>query len=74
MKKSLNVLISEVQSEAGRTPRSSISASTQLRDDLGFDSLELALLCVKIEAQFGVDVFACGIINTVGEIREQIDE
>ncbi len=43
-----------------------------LRADLEFDSLELAVLTVKIEAEFGVDVFADVVVTTVGEIEEKI--
>ena len=41
---------------------------------LDLDSLDLAVLTVKLEAKTGVDVFANGIVSTVGEILCQIDE
>jgi len=50
----------------------SISENTQLRKDLGFDSLDLAELTVRIEAVFKVDIFEDGIVNTVGEILVKI--
>ena len=46
--------------------------STLLTNDLGLDSLDLALLTVQIESEFGVDIFENGLISTVGEIFEQL--
>lgn len=51
-----------------------ISENTSLRDDLHFDSFALAELTVKIEAQFGVDVFEDGIVYTVGEILKKLPD
>jgi len=45
-----------------------------LRGDLGFDSLALAELTVRIEDATGVDVFAGGIVSTVGEIRKRLEQ
>lgn len=47
-----------------------ISESTPLRDDLHFDSFAPAELTVKIEAQFGVDVFEDSIVYTVGDVGD----
>jgi len=71
---SLYALIKQVMAEAGRTPPSPIAGSTRLRNDLGFDSLELAVLTTHIEATFGVDVFADGLVDTVEEIELRISE
>lgn len=48
----------------------SINSSMNLRDDIGFDSLDLAELTVRIEAEYNIDVFEKNIVNTVGEIIE----
>ena len=66
--------INEVLEESGRDQVSEIARGTLLRKDLGLDSLDLAVLTVKIEAKLGVDVFAKGIVTTVGEILDRIDE
>jgi acyl carrier protein len=39
-----------------------------LRTDLGFDSLDLAELTVRIEKDFGIDVFADSFVLTVSDI------
>ncbi len=43
-----------------------------LRNDLGFDSLDLAELTVRIEAEFGKDIFEDGIVYKIGEILEKL--
>lgn len=49
-----------------------ITSKDHLRKDLNFDSLDLAELTVRIENEFGVDVFENGIVETVGEIINKI--
>ena len=51
-----------------------INSETLLKDDLGFDSIELAQLTVIIEDVFDVDVFEDGLISSVGEILTKIDK
>lgn len=51
---------------------STITESTNLRDDLGLDSFDLAELTVYIEEEFGVDIFEDGIVNTIGEVIQKI--
>ena len=50
-----------------------INSSTVLTDDLGLDSLNLAELTVKIESEFGVDIFEKTIVRTFGEIIEILE-
>jgi len=70
----LHVLIELVMEDAGRAPSGPIVGSARLREDLGFDSLELAVLTVHIEAKFGVDVFADGVVETVGELEKKLEK
>lgn len=49
-----------------------LSHDMGLRKDIGFDSLDLAELTVRIEKEFGVDVFEDGLVTTIGEIVEKI--
>lgn len=65
--------VNEVREETGRDPLESIAIKSNLRDDLGLDSLDLAVLTVKLEASTGVDVFSDGLVQTVGEIVSRID-
>lgn len=65
-------LINEVRAEAGEQTIESVGPDSKLRS-LGLDSLDLAVLIVKIESRFGVDVFADGVVETVGEVAEKVD-
>ena len=49
-----------------------ISKSSDLRNDCGLDSLDLAELTVRIESEYDVDIFEDGIITTVGEILDKL--
>lgn len=45
---------------------------TSLRRDLDMDSLDLAELTVRIEEEYGVDIFEDGIIDRIEEIIPKI--
>ena len=49
-----------------------INDSTSLTNDLGFDSFNLAQLTVEIESEFGIDIFENEVINSVGDIFNQL--
>ncbi len=51
-----------------------ISLKDKLQTDLGFDSLELAELSVRLESNFGVDVFATHLPMTIAEIVDLLDQ
>ena len=64
----LKEIINTVLTNAGMQSISMLNENTSLRKDLGFDSLKLAELTVRIEDQFDVDIFANGIVDTASEI------
>ncbi len=45
---------------------------TKLRENLGMDSFCLAELTVRLEDETGIDVFADGLIDTVGEVLHRL--
>ena len=49
-----------------------IVANYNLREDLKMDSLALAELTVRIEAEYGIDIFADGPIYTIEEILTKL--
>lgn len=49
-----------------------IDETTHLRDQLELDSLDLAEFTVRVEKDTGVDVFADGVVQTVGEVLQKI--
>ena len=65
-------IINTVLLNRGKNEIKSILPTDNLRDDLGFDSLDLAELTVRIEAEYDIDIFADGLINTVGEIEKKL--
>ena len=42
-----------------------------LRNDLGMDSLDLAVFTVKIEESTGIDIFEEGIVTTLNEVLQR---
>jgi acyl carrier protein len=72
MKKLLEI-INTIRDNKGLKKLDSIQADFNLIQDLGFDSLDLAELTVRYEKEFGIDIFADGIITTIQEILNQID-
>ena len=69
----LLAIINTILENRGRAQIDCISADTDLRRDLGFDSFDLAEFTVRIEAEYDVDVFEDGIVYTIGDILEKID-
>lgn len=61
--------IGEVFEENGK-PKVAVRPDSRILEDLGLDSLNLALLLVKLEERTGRDPFAAGFENftTVGEL------
>jgi len=68
----LNV-INKVLDDNGVTTTSHINDSMNLKNDLGFDSFMLAELTVEIEEETGIDIFADGVVNTIGDITKKLN-
>ena len=67
-------LLNTLRENKGLEPVVAITPATHLRTELGLDSLDLAELTVRLEKETGVDVFAEGIVSTVGEVLERLGE
>jgi len=75
MKQRTNDLLTELnllRRAAGRHPLEKLIESEKLREDLELDSLDLAELTVRLQAKFGVDVFAKRNLRTVGDGVEDL--
>lgn len=70
----LKKIIDVVLENRGKQEVVEVNENSDLRNDIGFDSLDLAELTVRIEAEFDVDIFEDGIVNTVGEIIYKINK
>lgn len=66
-------IINRIQKARGRPRLATWSDGLRLRDDLGFDSMDLAELTVRIEDRLSVDVFAEGLVHTLGELRARLE-
>lgn len=65
-------ILNEMTEENGGKKLDKLDLTLSLRNDLNFDSLLLAELTVRIEDEFGVDIFEDGIIDTLGELIEKV--
>ncbi len=65
-------VINLVRTNKGLPSLGEIQPHHRLREDIGFDSLDLAELTARIDEEFGVDVFAEGLVYQAGEVDERI--
>ena len=65
-------IINTVLENRGKINVEQISDSSNLRNDCGLDSLDLAELTVRIEAEYDVDIFEESVVITIGDIMEKI--
>lgn len=69
----VKAIINEVLENSELIQITDLDYKALLVEDLGMDSLILAELTVKIEMEFGIDIFEDGIVSTVGEIIEKLE-
>lgn len=67
-------IINTILANKGIALKSTITNTSLLREDIGFDSFDLAELTVRIEDEFDVDIFKDGIVNTVEEIFQKLQK
>ena len=65
-------LINAIRAKKQRPALETLDDSMQLRGEIGFDSLDLAEFVVKIERDHDVDIFADGILQSIGEVRTKL--
>ncbi len=68
----IKTVVNTIRENKGLQPVEDVTEQTHLRDQLELDSLDLAEFTVRIEKETGVDIFADGIVQTVGEVLERI--
>ncbi|MFO7659661.1 MAG: acyl carrier protein [Candidatus Cloacimonadaceae bacterium] len=61
-------IINVVRENKSQAPLTDLKSENDLRTDLGFDSLDLAELTVRVEKEFGIDIFADSFVLTVSDI------
>ena len=73
MQENILKIINIVLENRSKKRLESITNEMNLRNDIGFDSLDLAELTVRIEAEYDIDIFEDGIVNTVAEILKKLE-
>lgn len=66
-------VLNDIRSHKGAAREPRFDGSVRLREDLGFDSIDLAELTARLDHEFGVDVFADGPVETVGEVLAKVE-
>lgn len=72
MKEKIVEIINLILVKNGKKTINEFLPSISLRNDLEFDSLDLAELTVRLEDEFDVDIFENGIVDTLEEVLSQI--
>ena len=72
MDKILLKIINGVLENNNRKKIENINDSISLRNDIGFDSLDLAEFTVCIEKEFNIDIFEDGLVDTIKEVKQKI--
>jgi acyl carrier protein len=67
-------IINSVLANRGKKEIEVCDPNLDLRTELGLDSLDLAELTVKIEMKYDVDIFADGIVSTIGEVIQKVED
>lgn len=67
-------IVNTVRDNKSLAPMDELKPEHDLRTDLGFDSLDLAELTVRIEKETGIDVFAESFVLTVGDILSKLEK
>ncbi len=73
MQDKLHETINTVRQNKGLPAVDSIDTETRLREDLEMDSLDLAEFTVRVESWSGVDVFASGLVHSIGEVMHKLN-
>jgi len=74
MKEKIISIINQIRSAKDLSPLPNIDESMLLREDLELTSFDLAELTVRIEDEYGIDIFETGLVNTVGEIYAKLQK
>ncbi len=65
-------IVNMVRENKGQLLLGELTPEMKLREDLGFDSMDLAELTVRIDERFKVDVFEAGLVDSVDEVLNRI--
>jgi len=73
-RESLKSIINDIlQEKDDASTVDSLEDSMSLTNDLGLDSLDLAEMTVRLEDEYGIDVFEEDVVDEIGEVLEKLD-
>lgn len=73
-RESLKSIINDIlQEKDDASTVDSLNDSMSLTNNLGLDSLDLAEMTVRLEDQYGIDVFEEDVVDEIGEVLEKLD-
>lgn len=72
MKKNILKIINVILENKSEELKKDIALHMSLRNDFGFDSLDLAEFTVRVEKEYNVDVFADGLVDTIDEVINKL--
>ena len=72
MDQKLKKIINGVIEKKGKSLGEDVDTSMSLRRDFGLDSFDLAELTVLVEDEFGIDIFADGLVDTLQEVEAKL--
>jgi len=67
-------IVNTVRDNKSQPPMAELMPEHDLRADLGFDSLDLAELTVRVEKEFGIDIFADSFVLTFADIFAKLNK
>ena len=68
----LLTLINEIREDKGEDPVTVIDDDVSLRRDLGFDSMDLAVLTARLDELYSIDIFEKGLVDSIREVRQRL--
>ena len=73
-RESLKSIINDIlQEKDDASTVDSLDDSMSLTNDLGLDSLDLAEMTVRLEDEYGIDVYEENVVDEIGEVLEKLD-
>ncbi|HQU71421.1 MAG: acyl carrier protein [Calditrichaeota bacterium] len=74
MKEKLLEIVNIIRDNKQLARLENLNPKDDLRTDLGLDSLDLAEFTVRVESEFGVDVFSDGLVNSIDEVLFKLEK
>jgi acyl carrier protein len=74
MRQKVLEIINSIRASKNLPALDALKDSDTLLFDLQLTSFDLAELTVKLEDEYGVDIFEDGLVNTIGEIYAKLSE